>query len=442
MVQALNLAGPSVKVTKFAAEHADCVLRTIFAVGRPEKAVRFYLKEARELPIAHDVAELVLAATANMASKYVTEVLEAVEKHRHGGLNSFTSGMYASALTALGRQHQWALAFGMLHQANSSSKLSQTRHVYHALFPMAVGTGRSELCEQLLDYAKRHEPDCIAAILLRGLCDNPLVVEPLVDKHLLALGATHSAAASSSSSPTWMKACLLFSQKPSSASLDCLVRATAQHTPLIATSLPRFLSSIPVTPKQSERLAATVALHQGALGRQGWVAALGLASALVAKRQFVAVPSLAAVLVRHARWGDALRLLTLSLCNRSSTATSRSSDEVDDWVGPSHQQHPTAHELATCAFASQQVGKWSSALFWVERAHSHSYRFPSALYDELLAGAARRVSWEDTLHAVLSMKEAGGMVSDTGVESLLAACTREDHRAVLFDALQLKTMNR
>ena len=40
------------------------------------------------------------------------------------------------------------------------------------------------------------------------------------------------------------------------------------------------------------------------------------------------------------------------------------------------------------------------------------------------------------------MKEAGGMVSDTGVESLLAACTREDHRAVLFDALQLKTMNR
>jgi hypothetical protein len=455
MVRGLELA--RCKARSFTAEHADSVLRTLFKASCTGKAVRFYLTEAKELPIASGVSELVLQAAGDMSGKYIHEVLEALVAHRHGGYRSFTQGMHVAAITSLGRHHRWLQALEMLlERANGSHSQGGMSAVYQTLFPMAVASCPQH-CQRLLDYAREvsKEPaESIAELLLRSLSSNPHLVVPIADRFLrglekptpssrepLSLFSSKPTGAVpllfSAPAPTWIMACRLYAFRPTGSNLTHLLQASIAQSSVIALSLPRYLTSVSLSAADAQRLAGVLAAsHSHLSSAQRWTAALGLATPLLQRKHYAAMPSLTAALVLNENWSAALRLLTVMLCNRERLVRG-----VVEPTGPRDAPAPvlrgvsvgpTSHEFATCVYACLRQGKWDSALFWLERAHSFGHCFSEALYDQLFAScSAGRVSWDDALRVAASMQDVGGRVSELGASGILNSSGVEHRDAAL-----------
>lgn len=144
-----------------------------------------------------------------------------------------------------------------------------------------------------------------------------------------------------------------------------------QNTMMFATaalSSSSFSSSPPPTTTTTALHLARLSISRGIARRGNWQLAMSMAQQCLKAKTFEPVGPLAATVAQSGKWNAALRLGTQLFALRRAP--------------------PTAHELSLCVHSSLWSGKWSSALFWVERAHSRGLKFESSVYDAAFAAAS------------------------------------------------------
>lgn len=164
-----------------------------------------------------------------------------------------------------------------------------------------------------------------------------------------------------------------------------------------------------------------IALRGPVLVHQQWQLALTLAQRQLAlKSHFAHVPALIGVVAargpthNNQRWH-----LALQLCTRLFTMRHTS---------------PSTDELSLSVHASVHCAKWSSALFWIERAHAKGMRFSSQTYDAAFVGCAYVNQWESTLRVLSGMAKVNGSCTEVGLRSVFESTvgsTDERSAAVL-----------
>lgn len=105
-------------------------------------------------------------------------------------------------------------------------------------------------------------------------------------------------------------------------------------------------------------------------------------------------------------WSTALRMLTMSVSKRGA------------------YRPPTGDEVGLAIYASVATGMWSSALFWVERAHGTSTKLHPSTYDAVFK-ASQHGSWEGAVRIVRSMRGVGDNCSADGIKDLLAMSAQQ-----------------
>lgn len=198
-----------------------------------------------------------------------------------------------------------------------------------------------------------------------------------------------------STKASWKTAVDLFDSSPSPANaLTCSQVLLGNH--YRPSEVPRVAGAVELSDLQWAALGAVIGNSGEAL------VAATLAREMIIKSQ-VSPALILKPVANSGMWQVALRLLTLSLTHRRVI--------------------PSASEVGLAVRASVALQKWSSAFFWVDRAHSSHTRLPPVTYD-IAFEASKHVPYEDTERVVRSMKDIGDTCTEGGILHLLEAAAK------------------
>jgi hypothetical protein len=210
---------------------------------------------------------------------------------------------------------------------------------------------------------------------------------------------------------SWQIALKLFATDPNEETLERLSNYVLQHCPDKWRSVHEALLLVP---SLSDQLGVAIAkqFHQA----RNWVLAAALAKQLLARQKYAAVPLLASTVAQQGRWAVAANVCGQLFARRQGV--------------------PTTQELTLCVHSSIQAGKWSSAMFWIERGHARGIRFPSSLYDAAFV-ANQQTSWDASLSAFIRMRQTGSNCDESGIRAILQQAAAQDQTERALEILSL-----
>lgn len=271
----------------------------------------------------------------------------------------------------------------------------------------------------VLPFAAQYAPQRVPEVTSRMLQYESNVAEESLLNSLGTMDAVrpvvHAYLSSKRQSPypsAWGLALQLFQLKPT---VDTLCSAMQRMTPSTASQLIQPMVQclptiaiqrvLPSLPSVGERMATNKAPISS------WLVSMALVSHLLHRRCYPNLVALGHDLCSHGRWTEASRVFTLSLTNP--------------------QVQPTAFDLSSCIHCAVQGGRWSSALFWVERAHAANVHFSPEMYDDLLH-VGGKCSWVSSMRLLLSMRSVGAHCTEKGLMDVLevAAASNQSERAL------------
>ncbi|AYU81696.1 hypothetical protein, conserved [Leishmania donovani] len=165
-------------------------------------------------------------------------------------------------------------------------------------------------------------------------------------------------------------------------------------------------------PLQSE-LDATVLARTITEQHASWGLATQFLSVMLRRKCFNVVPSIAAHVARQGQWATAAKSMAIYLSNQRAAMTVK--------------------EAKLCIDSCVHAGQWSSALFWVERAHAKGLALGSSTYN-LVLGVSRHCSFEAAERVVTAMHDVGASCSEQGILDLIEIAA---HRGKVANALSV-----
>ncbi|EAN80410.1 uncharacterized protein TEOVI_000860300 [Trypanosoma equiperdum] len=405
----------------------ESVVRTLLATGHTKMAVDYCVKYAQEVLLSDDVLVSLFDVCRN-SEKESLDLYGSVQPFK----SEWTPVVYACCLTVAARfkwqealvvYHDYTKRGCQLQQSRMARLLSQVaerggvilrprevhvggtlappvtkplKFLYHILVPL-VADRQPEKLEQFYRTMMADEPESAVDVLLRCLHTNN-------GRQLALHWLRESTQASTSDVPSLpcsddvvAVANALYSKKPTTMNLNSLLNVLAHQNPAslpshVGDRLYQQLCDATMADTDAYVLARTVSNRPG-----HWQLAARFMSAMVARKQFHALPLLSSYVAHQGRWALAAKAMAVCLSNR----------------GPF-----TTNNLQLCVQSSVYAGRWRSALFWMERAHTGGVKLEAGVYNDALA-AASRSPWVSALRAVTAMHEAEGVPSSDAILDVL-----------------------
>ncbi|EPY28318.1 hypothetical protein STCU_01181 [Strigomonas culicis] len=187
------------------------------------------------------------------------------------------------------------------------------------------------------------------------------------------------------------------SAPPSASWADDSVRSLSRDgSPVLAS----YFNTMPTqSPVDIFILSRTLMEHNAS-----WRLTAQFLTAMIHRKHFFVVPKLAEHVAKQGQWQLACQSMSVYLSNQRNRVT--------------------APELCLCVESAVRAGQWSSALFWLDRAHAKKIPLPSQTYDMALQCSAF-CPWEESLRVLASMHQAGGTCHSSGVLQVLNAAAKQ-----------------
>ncbi|RNF23807.1 uncharacterized protein Tco025E_02708 [Trypanosoma conorhini] len=413
----------------------EAVLRTLLRAGETQRAIQCYLAHAKEFLVSDEVLVALFDACRQVEQNSLA-LYQAVKPFH----DEWTLAVYACCLT-VNAQFNWEEALHLYseylekerqprftrlvasvmrstdHKSSvnevgsgvGSVKGQQLQFLYHVILPL-VADRRVDRLQECYAHMLAREPESTVDVLLRCLHtprgrelaahwlkasvknakDPPLIPDTVVDL-----------------------ATQLYSKKPNVMNLNSLLKVLMAQDPTMLPShvgekLQEYVRPLAMTENDACVLARTLTGQSG-----HWKLATHFMASMVARKQFGALPTLSFYVAKQGRWLLASQAMTLCFSNRAAVAPA---------------------EINLCIESSVLAGRWKSALFWMERAHSRGVRLPTAVYDDVL-GVTKHCSWVAALRALASMHEAGSASSEAGVLTVLEATASQGKALKALNAI-------
>ncbi|EKG04774.1 hypothetical protein TCSYLVIO_004160 [Trypanosoma cruzi] len=400
-------------------KNLDAAIQTLLLAGKTQRAVRCYLAHAREVLLSdgvlvalfdacrHDEKDslalyhavkpfyaewtpAVYACCLTVNAKFCWEealqlYTEYVEQERQPRIPRIMASVMGNA----GHKSRIEYFAGDVR----SLKSQKLQFLYHVILPL-VADRRAERLQECYDHMLLHEPDSAVDVLLRCLhtpCGRELAAHwlktsssnvkdsPLIPDNFVDLATA------------------LYFKKPNVMNFNSFLKIIIAQDPTVLPShveekLQEYVCPLSMTENDACVLARTLTDQSG-----HWKLAAHFMASMVVRKQFAVFPLLSSYVAKQGKWLLASRAMAACFSNCGAF---------------------TQAELSFCIESSVLAGRWKSALFWMERAHTHGVRLPTVVYDDVL-GATKHCSWVAALRAVASMHEAAGASSEKGILNLL-----------------------
>ncbi|CCW62795.1 unnamed protein product [Phytomonas sp. EM1] len=407
----------------------DGIIIALFDLSRYSEAASIELYKSL-LPFQAEWSPAVYACSLTTTARFsYDKTLKLYEEY----LQAQRRGAWTS--NALLRPIKQALVSSSVMQEDESLpsrdvEAIRLQYLYHIMIPLVVARDPARAKQFIADMLA-HDPESAPDVFLKCLANDigkefaeTYLKKTLAKKNGGADGAllnlNHSCEGGSSQIKTdrCALAYSLYTLKPSVMNLNSLLkvilRAEAMEGSAIR-SLPQswgrgVFESVPLTSSQEALiLARSITEHPASHA----VAEVFL-EAMMLRKQFVVVPILAFHVASQGRWATASRAMAIYLSNQRG----RFSQE----------------EISLCVEAAVYEGNWSSALFWVERAHAKGLKLPVRIYDTAFS-VSPHWSWKAAWQVVKDMRAVGGVCSNDGVLHLLQAATEQGATAEVLREL-------
>ncbi|KEG15368.1 hypothetical protein DQ04_00091020 [Trypanosoma grayi] len=403
-------------------KNMEMAVRTLLLAGEVQRAVDFVLVYASEMILSDELLVALFDACRN-SEKNSLALYQSLKPFH----SEWTPAVYACCLTVNAR-FNWQEALNLYNEymeqeqeqrqplarfltdvvcgtgimGNSkgvedgtlSSQRQSLKFVYHIIMPL-VADRRTELLQKCYRQMVTHEPESAVVVLLRCL-------HTAAGRELAVQWLQESSEAACDIPPPDTRdvvklALKLYRRNPNVMNLNSLLKVIMAQNPTtlhehVGVELQQHLAVVDMTDNDASVLARTITDKCG-----HWKLASQFMSSMVTRKQFNVLSPLSYHVARQGRWSLASQAMAVCLSNRGAF---------------------TPAELCLCVESSVFAGRWKSAMFWMERAHSHGVRLPAAAYDNVL-GVTRHCSWASALRAVTSMHEAGGLSSEKGILHVL-----------------------
>lgn len=327
----------------------------------------------------------------------------------------------------------------------------QLRNLYHVIIPMVMEKQPERALHYVTDML-RTEPGAAPDVLLQGLWTEQ--GRRLATEYLARLEGntstdpwrTWSTAGGlqgmTEPRPVGQLAFDLYKRKPSAMNMNSLLkivmtaslaepvsgagvthprtagRRSLPYDPALAAvasnGSPELLALFRRVPLEAREVDAAVLARSLTEHRASWAVAAQFMSAMIQRKRFAVVPALAHHLARHGQWATVARAMAVYLSNQRSAMT--------------------VPEVQLCIEATVRSGRWSSALFWVERAHGKGLALPSESYDAALS-ISKHCQWDASVRVLKTMHEVGGVCTERGVLSVLEAAANQGRITMALEVL-------
>eukprot|EP00796_Vickermania_ingenoplastis_P013284 gene13284-9125_t len=278
--------------------------------------------------------------------------------------------------------------------------VSKLRNLYHIMVPLAAEHFPAELDAYIKDMMRSESESAPDVFLKCLLCSSG---RPLVEPYVRDYVSRHCSATEVKEMTVASLAVSLYSMRPSAMNMNSLLSVFIQletssvkeHrtesstlTPPWLAPLQTLLAEVPLDDTHARVLSRTITEQ-----RASWALASLFTNSMLQRQHYSVIPSLSRHLSRIGKWSAAATAMTIYMSNRRSRFS------------------PV--EVGMCIEACMKSGRWSSALFWVDRASSAGVQLPPHVYDTVLR-ASDHVSWDHTAKMLHSIRRVGGSWTDKG----------------------------
>jgi hypothetical protein len=202
--------------------------------------------------------------------------------------------------------------------------------------------------------------------------------------------------------PTWKGALALYLGSPTPTNaVSAISVLTGTHLPSPHGVVKRLVAEGALSQVQANAVASLVARPHNT-----WRLSAAIGFSLASQSHAGVIGPLVRRAAAAGAWSTALKMLTMSVSKRGV------------------YRPPTSDEVGLAIHASVATGMWSSALFWVERAHGSSTKLNPSTYDAVFR-ASQHGSWEGAVRIVRSMRGVGDNCSADGIRDLLAMSAQQ-----------------
>ena len=396
----------------------ETTLHTLLEAEKPAMALQYFRRNAA-VPICQELYPRLFKAVEPGQWAYAMLILDATKRHRVkrddtlsvAAIESFCQADWVGAMSLYAnlRSAQWAVE-KVPSDLPADSQYHVPSGIHRKLIPcVASQSGSYAIAEALCaDMAQVARPE-IGPALLASL-GSP-VGQAIARNHLHRHFPSQSGVRME---PQWVLASKLFTLHPSDDALEHLSIILLRDAPEQWSLVDKACGTIGKNVTDSTALAIAKRLSLASHGRWRWMLASRLAERMMAARKWSAVPLLAETTANCGRWAMAATMCTQLFARR--------------------QRSPSQSELHLCVQASIEAGKWSSAMFWIERAHARGMTLPSHLYDAAFV-ANQKTTWDASLSAFVRMRSAGTNCGEDGVMALLSQAGEQRNAAKALEVL-------
>ncbi|KAL7700020.1 hypothetical protein N2W54_004520 [Lotmaria passim] len=465
----------------------ECAIRTLLSTAHPDTALVYYFRFGEDVLVADDILVALFHACRH-DEQLSLELCQAVTPFR----SRWTPTVYACCLTttarydyakakelydaymAAQRSRQHAAQGPLRRVLAASSLLRETgvvapeeplrlHYLYHIIIPLVVEHDPAS-AEKYVNDMLENDPESVPDVFLK--CLGLEKGRELVYARLKDLQGSRPAAPGTSTGSTPLPrsgevgdlAVYLYSLKPSAMNMNTLLKLLTEYSmsteaakakqqqpagllgdnpspgtgrlpPCPARTALRSCASMEAlcngksaelsqllqqVPLQSELdasvLARTITEHHAS-----WRLATQFLAVMLRRKCFAIVPGIARHVARQGQWATAAKSMAIYLSNQRAAMT--------------------VAEATLCVEASVHAGQWSSALFWVERAHAAGLALSPPTYD-LVLGASRHCQFEEAERVMTTMHDVGASCSERGVIDFIETAAHQGKVWKAFDVLQ------
>lgn len=299
--------------------------------------------------------------------------------------------------------------------------MSKLKYLYHIMVPL-VAEHFPEKLHGFVSDMMTNEPEVAPDVFLKCLlcCKGMPLVEPLIRDYINRKDIMLNATAMSLS----QLAIALYHMQPSPMNMNTLVSvfiqlernkklslpSTGDRVPAALVPLQKLFGEIPLDAAHARVLSRTITEQKAS-----WVITALFTSTMIQRQHFSVVPVLSRHLSRMGKWSAAATAMSIYMSNQRNR------------LSPG--------EVSMCIEASVRSGRWSSALFWVERAAGAGCKLPSEVYDSALS-TTKYISWDATTRLIQTIQKSGGKWTEKGYLQLVENSVRQGRMGDLLSVLQ------
>ncbi|EPY38373.1 hypothetical protein AGDE_05556 [Angomonas deanei] len=394
----------------------EAALRTLLASGKGQLAVSYYFAFGVDILPCDDIVLALFNACRHddRASLQLVDQLKLFQ-------SSWSVTVYACCLTATSN-YRPAETLELYEQYKSTvmypetSKLkkffvstgpkegAKLQYLYHIVIPLVLETF-PDRADTLVQDMMHNDPGAAPDVYLRCLCLKP---GRALARNYLANLFPDDTSITDENVPRMIE--LLYPLKPTAMNLNSVVKLLTSGSPEVPPCVKEWGSHTPLLKAwfRNVSLAHTADVHIIARTIAESDASSRLAelflTAMMERKEFSVVPMLAMRVAENNKWALIAKSMSVYLSNQRANIK--------------------AKEVDLCVEASIHCGKWSSALFWVERAHAKQITLSHQTYEKALS-CSKYCLWEESLRVVTSMSSPSKTCTAKGISYIVDAAARQ-----------------